>query len=140
MTIASALGPGPILEHQWRAKQRTPLHVPTNGTVPSSDRWEAALNKLAGFRDLQEDWDGQGAHPPSSELVDSALGLAALIRERGMEPPTGVAPGPMGTLMLVCHGSNGTYCEIELERPFQAEVMFLQSGQAARHWMLPEVA
>ena len=55
----------------------------------------------------------------------------------GVEPPSAVAPGLDGSVNFEWHAPDGTFCEVEVLRPFYAEVMLIEPGQPARHWTLP---
>jgi hypothetical protein len=99
--------------------------------------WEPAVRALVEFRRLGDDWDGQGARALSAELLASAIGLAYLLYERGTEPPSRVVPGPEGSAVFEWQFPDGAYAEIEVVRPFYAEVMLLRPGQPAKHWTLP---
>jgi hypothetical protein len=135
--MLTLLAPGTIPGDAWRQPLQE-KNGPPQGTSMVPNGWKETVNKLSTFRNLEEDWDGQGANAPSGELVDSACALAALFQERGLDPPTAVAPGPGGTVLFVWQEKNGTYCEVEVERPFHAEVMLIEPGQPARHWVLPD--
>jgi hypothetical protein len=37
----------------------------------------------------------------------------------------------------VWHAPDGTYCEVEIDRPLHAEVMVIEPGKPARFWTLP---
>jgi hypothetical protein len=56
---------------------------------------------LVKFQELGENWDGEGALPPPPDLLASAVGLAYLLKQRGVEPPGCVAPAPDGAVVLV---------------------------------------
>jgi hypothetical protein len=107
--------------------------------APGSDAgpWESAVKKIVEFQHLGDDWDGQGARKPSSDLLASAIGLAYLLNQRGVEPPNCVVPGVDGTVILEWHFSDGTYSDVEIVRPFYAEVMLIEPGKPAQHWTLP---
>jgi hypothetical protein len=103
-----------------------------------TERWAEVIRRLDALRGLGEDWDGLGASGPSGELVDSAVGLAHLLRGRGGEVPSRVVAGTAGTVILEWQTSGGTLCEVEIDRPFHADVMLLEPGQPAKHWELPD--
>jgi hypothetical protein len=99
--------------------------------------WGPAVQKLLGFQELGNDWDGLGALGPSSELLVSAIGLAHLFNERGMPPPNCVVPGRDGSVNFEWQAPDGTVAEVEIDRPFHAEVMVILPGQAPTFWTLP---
>jgi hypothetical protein len=100
--------------------------------------WVATLEKLESFRQLGDDWDGQGACAPTDDIVDSAIALLNAYRERKeLLPPSAIAPSPDGSVLIVWQEPDGTYCEIEVVRLFYAEVMLKCPGQATLHWTIP---
>ncbi len=105
--------------------------------VADAGTWEPAVQKIIGFQQLGEDWDGLGAKAPSRELLESAIGLAYLLSEKGTEPPSRVVPGLTGTVIFEWQFADGTYGEIEIERPFYAEVMMIEPGKPSKHCTIP---
>ena len=79
--------------------------------------WEPAVKKIVRFQHLGDDWDGAGATAPSFDVLASAIGLAYVLCEKGVEPPHRVVPGlgarsflngsslmgPMPILRLLAH-------------------------------------
>jgi hypothetical protein len=113
------------------------LEQPTKKPAENAGPWEATVQKVVSFRDLGTDWDGLGARAPSPELLESSVGLAYVMRDRGVDPPQCVIAGINGTVSFEWHDRDGTYTEIEIIRPFFAEVMVIEPGQPAKHWTLP---
>jgi hypothetical protein len=105
--------------------------------VDDAGPWESAVRTIAGFQHLADDWDGAGAKAPPGELLASAIALAYLLNEKGLPPPDRVVPGLTGSVIIEWQGQDGSYTEIEIVRPFYAEVMMIEPGQAAKHWTLP---
>ena len=101
------------------------------------DRGRPAIRKIIEFQQLGEDWDGFGAKPPSRELLESAIALANVYYQKGVNPPQRVAPGVDGSVIFEWQGPDGTYTDVEIVQPFSAEVMMVEPGQPARHWTLP---
>ena len=56
---------------------------------------------------------------------------------KGMAPASRVVPGVTGTVLLEWQFPDGTYGEVEIVRPFYAEVMMIQPGRPPKHWTLP---
>ena len=138
----------PVPEQAWltKAAQRngTPTATPRLNGIAEGQRevadagpWERAVQKIVDFQHLGDDWDGQGARVPSAEMLASAIGLAYVLSDRGMGPPHAVVPGLEGEVILEWHEPDGTICEVEIVRPFYAEVMLIEPGKPARHWLLP---
>jgi hypothetical protein len=116
----------------WR-----PAEATANGARRADGAWERIIDLVVGFRDLGDDWDGQGASAFTDELLESAIGLAYTLEERGVGAPSRVVPGTGGTVLFEWQFPDGTYSEIEVVRPFHAEVMLIEPGKAAEHWTLP---
>lgn len=99
--------------------------------------WQPTVKKIVEFQHLGDDWDGQGAQAPSFDLVASAVGLAYLLHQQGVDPPNCVVPGVEGAVVFEWHFPDGTYSEIEIDQPLHAEVMLIEPGKPAQHWTLP---
>lgn len=105
--------------------------------ISDAGPWEPAVQKIVALQALGEDWDGQGARAPSSEVLASAIGLAYTLNEQGVAPPSRVVPGPEGSVIFEWQDPEGTYTEVEVVGWLSAEVMLMKPGQPARHWTLP---
>jgi hypothetical protein len=110
---------------------------PAERTVSDAGPWEPAVRKIMEFQHLGDDWDGLGAKAPSRELLQSAIGLAYLLAEKGVDPPHCVVPGLDGSVNLEWQYPDGTVTEVELDCPFHAEVMLLEPGKPPKLWSLP---
>jgi hypothetical protein len=99
--------------------------------------WETCVQKIVQFQKLEDDWDGFGAKAPSHDLIESAVGLADLLHQRGTDPPQVVVPGVDGSVSFEWQDAAGLYAEIEIVRPYFAEVMVLEPGKEPQHWTLP---
>ncbi len=106
-------------------------------TVDDSDPWQGRVQTVVEMQQLADDWDGFGAKAPSRELLESAVGLADLLHQRGIEPPQVVVPGVDGSVSFEWQDACGFYAEIEIVRPYFAEVMVLEPGKEPQHWTLP---
>ena len=95
------------------------------------------MRTIVAMQHLGDDWDGQGARAPSQEMLVSAIGLAYTLLQKGMEPPSSVVPGLEGSVIFEWQWPDGTFCEVEIVRPFYAEVMLVEPGKPAQHWTLP---
>ena len=94
--------------------------------------WSERIDDLLGIRQLEDDWDGQGAPAPTSEVVDSALVLALLLRKEGIAPPKLVAQGPSGGIHFDWLPGGGKYVELRVMRPYQAEILVHVPGSPTR--------
>jgi hypothetical protein len=99
--------------------------------------WEPVLQEIVSFHDLGENWDGQGAAPPTHEAMASAIGLANLLHQQGVAPPSRVVPGVAGELDFEWQTPDGTYLDVEIVGWLSAEVMLIEPGMPAKHWTLP---
>jgi hypothetical protein len=138
----------PILEADWlkEAGERNgtstaPARLHGVNREPKAIRdagpWEPAVQKMVGFQQLGDNWDGQGARAPSYEVLASAIGLAYTLHQKAIDPPNCVVPGIDGSVTFEWHDPDGTYTEVEVIRPLYAEVMMIAPGKPARHWTLP---
>jgi hypothetical protein len=105
--------------------------------VEDAGPWEPAVQEILSYQHLGDNWDGYGAEPPSREVLESAIGLAYSYSQNGVEPPLRVAPGVTGSVILEWQFPDGTYADVEVVQPLNAEVMLIEPGQPARHWTLP---
>jgi hypothetical protein len=105
-------------------------------TNEATDPWQRVLERVQSFAGLTDDWDGEGSIAPSRELVKTAVDLANRLRHQQMPPPSRVAAGPDGTVLLEWQqqGQGGViYFEIEVCAPGVAESMLVIPGQPTRH-------
>jgi hypothetical protein len=105
--------------------------------IEDAGAWEPAVQKIIGFQHLGDDWDGFGAKAPSREMLESAVGLAYVFLEQGVPPPSRVVPGLDGEVIFEWQEPDGTYTDVEIVRPFFAEVMRVEPGKPAQQWTLP---
>lgn len=82
--------------------------------------WNERIDELLAIRQLEDDWDGQGAPAPTIEVVDSALVFALLMRRDGVVPPTGVVQGLNGEVLFDWQSEDGKYIEVEVTAPYTA--------------------
>jgi hypothetical protein len=108
--------------------------------VSAATRWESIVARIEAFQHLKDNGDSQGPQAPTAELLTSAIGLACTLHQQGVEAPTRVVPGPVGSVIFEWQDLDGTYTEVEVIRPFYAEVMVIQPGQPAKHWTWPTPA
>ena len=130
----------PISKREWLQEVSARNGAPAageGGALPGAGAWEPAVQKIIGFQQLGDDWDGLGAKSPSRELLESAIGLAYMLREKGVGSPHAVVAGVDGSVLFEWQDADGTYTDIEIVRPFFAEVMMIEPGKPAKHWTLP---
>ena len=109
--------------------------VHSNGlTRLGEDRWDQLLTELSQFRDLEDDWDGQGASAPERANLESAITWVEHMRgDDKAEPPFRVVAGVAGEVYLVWLES-GILLEAEISKPNQIEWLLAIDGQPTRQW------
>lgn len=110
---------------------------PVAKSAEDAGPWEPYVQQIVQFQHLGDDWDGAGAKSPADELLISAIALANVFGIQGVPPPSRVVPGLDGTVLFEWQLPDGVHAEVEVVRPFFAEVMLIEPGQPARHWTLP---
>ncbi len=109
--------------------------VHSNGSSSfGEDRWDQLLTELSRFRDLEDDWDGQGAAALEHMNVESAITWVEHMRgDDKAEPPNRVVAGVAGEVYLVWQES-GFLLEAEISKPDQVEWLLAVDGQPTRQW------
>ena len=110
----------------------------TPSKVEDAGRWEPAVQKIVSFQHLDDDWDGFGAEAPSRAVLESAIGLAYCFLEDGVDPPHRVVVSVAGEIIFEWQDPDGTYTEVEIDRPLHAEVIVIQPGRPAEFRDIPE--
>jgi hypothetical protein len=113
------------------------VNQPAQKFVANAGHWEATIQTLIDFQHLGDGWDGLGAKAPARDLLESAIGLAYLLYEKGVDPPHRVVPALDGSIVFEWQDPDGTYTEVEIIRPLHAEVMMIERDRPAKHWTLP---
>jgi hypothetical protein len=140
-TLEFAIPEQDWLNYAGRGNKNGPVNPKQAGGKAENvdaDQWQDITRKIEGFRKLGPNWDGLGAQPPSNELLDSAIGLVRLWCGRDLVPPVRVLPGTAGTVVFEWQGDAGAFAEVEVDRPFHADVMLVRPGQPTKHWELPD--
>jgi len=111
-----------------------------NGTPKNAlaSPWSIGLQELTEIRSLEDDWDGQGALAPSSELVESAEELARELQTLRVAGPSCVVPGVNGTVVFEWEFGPDLSIEIEVTEPGAGEGFLLATGSQAEYWSLKE--
>ncbi len=112
------------------------LRTETSPGGDNAEMWKHCIDKLLEIRLLQNDWDGQDATAPSADLVDSAIILAVLLRQKGTSPPCRTVPGVTGSVVFEWQWADQTTLELEVIEPYFADVFLLTAGQPAKHWQV----
>lgn len=106
----------------------------------STDRviWSERIDQLLAIRQLEDDWDGQGTPAPATDVVDSALILALLLRHEGIAAPNLVTQGLSGEVHFDWLPGEGKYVELQVIAPRQAVVYVHAPGRPTRQFNLAE--
>jgi hypothetical protein len=102
------------------------LHLSDHHAEPKRT-WSEVVDDLLAIRNLDDDWDGQGAEVPRPELVDWAISLALAMRDAGIRPADFAIAGVNGTVFFEWH-SPADFQEIEVTAPYEAEVRRVRKG------------
>jgi hypothetical protein len=94
--------------------------------------WEARLGDLERYRNYTDDWDGQGAAGIGSDLIDSAVALAAALRRHGVVAPASALPGVQGTVGFEWDLADGGSATLEVLDPNTAELFLHLPGEPAK--------
>ena len=86
----------------------------------SSLAWSTVVDRLQQFRNLENDWDGQGCEAPESLLIDKAVKLADVLGLHRIPIPDHVYVGVNATIYFEWRDPNG-FCEIEVVSPAMVE-------------------
>src|SRR5437667_11617005 len=130
----------PVSKQDWRPVAARNGALPTGAArsprepLEDAGPWAPAIQKIIGFQNLEDDWDGFGAEAPSQEVLASAIGLAYCFHEKRIDPPHCVVAGVGGEIVFVWQHPDGTYAEIEIDGLLHAEGMCVEPGKPARHW------
>jgi len=112
---------------------RSPIKTDSDG---ENSKWSAWIDELLTIRQLEDDWDGQGAPAPVTDVVDSSLILALLMRREGIAAPNLVTQGPSGRVHFDWLPGDGKYVELQVSAPNQAFVYIHTPGLPLRQYAL----
>ena len=101
-----------------------------------ADAWVELSAELDTYRHLADDYDGQGAVAPTSEIVDGAIELLGDCRRLGLVPPSCVVAGVNGTVSLEWDLPNRQCVTIEVTGRHTAEVFLIALDQHSASWVL----
>jgi hypothetical protein len=103
----------------------------------SAEGWKRCIDALLDIRLLEDNWDGQGSPAPAHEIVDSALILAVLLRQKHVEPPQVTVQSVQGTVLMEWQWADTTTFEIDVIEPYVADVFLMVPGaEEAEYWQL----
>ncbi len=104
--------------------------------LDSQRRWDSFIQSIDKMRWFRPNWDGPGTEGPTHTLVDSAIELAVRLRDKHYPPPFRVSPGADGTVVMEWQ-TGGTYQQLEVSRPFVAELYSAPPGGPSTFTEIP---
>lgn len=108
-------------------------HIVGDSSAPSSgDPWQRTEARIAWLHTLRDDWDGEGAAAPTGDLINRAASLLAAVQSHGIAPPTTIAAGHDGAIVIEWHGEP-YYFEIAFKAPNAVEWLATLNGKPAAH-------
>ena len=119
-----------------RGRQRTGAAV---WCEDEATGWDTISAETSELRDLEDDWDGQGAVAPLTGVVEAGISLAERLRVNGWPAPARVISSVNGTVIFEWHWADGGYTEVEVVSPTDAEFRSVPArlggrcGSAFRH-------
>ncbi len=102
----------------------------------TADDWPERIDELLAIRQLEDDWDGQGTPAPMTDVVDSALILALLLRREGIAAPDAVTQGLSGGVHFDWQPPDGRYIELQVMAPNTAAVYVHTPAAPTRRYAL----
>jgi hypothetical protein len=125
------------LPHHFSGTEAKSEHGRAAGALnKDAEEWRKCIDDLLAIRLLEDDWDGQGTEAPKPELVDSAIILAVLLRQKGVEPPCRTVQGVTGNVVLEWQWGQMATAEIEIIEPYLADVYVMVPGQEVEQWQI----
>jgi hypothetical protein len=97
------------------------------------ENWQQYVDAVEQYRELADDYDGQGAIAPADETIDGAIALIHELIAAGVATPTYAVPGPNGTVNLNWEYP-GVSASVEVVDADNAETMVI--GAEEQMWQL----
>lgn len=116
------------------------LRPENNRLVPEREHagWEGNLEAIEHYRELADDYDGQGAIAPSADVIESAMALARGFIEAELILPTYCVAGPNGSINLVWDFEDESSVSVEVIDSSHVEVILIEPSQN-RSWTLNRI-
>ncbi len=102
-------------------------HLKDSAANAPTHTWTQLIYELRSNRELQADWDGQGALATIPELVDAAIELARQLEAQGSIPAAFATVGFNATVFFEWRLASG-FLEIEVTGPHTAEGRWVPKG------------
>ena len=97
--------------------------------------WMNKFKDLISIRSLDDNWDSEGAEAPMPELIDSAIELLEILKNKGyVSPPVRIVATPDGTVIFEWQNEI-EYMEVEISEPYYAEWMLEKPDAPMEHWV-----
>ena len=91
--------------------------------------WEQRKLEILSYKELEENWDGEGAPAFREELVFSAVLFLSELRDKlGKYPPNRVIPSQDGEIVFEWQGE-GYFIEACISQPYRVEWMLDIDGR-----------
>jgi hypothetical protein len=98
------------------------------------EQWDRCIRSLAALRDLEDDWDGEGARAPVIENVVRAIQFIELLRGTVPTLPVPCAAAGVSGDVLLFWRTRGYSLQAEIIQPHRFEWMQMEPDGAAQHW------
>lgn len=125
----------------WTVTTTTPASAPSfagnygiNNTFlvliqPSkTEGWRESIDTIEQMEWIGDEWDGEGSYGPSSQIIATAIRLANHLLEKKGTPPSRVAPGVSGTIVMEWQYS-GQLWQLEINGPTTVEFYHFTPGR-----------
>lgn len=114
------------------------LELDNESLTIEAEGWKQCIDNLLAIRLLEDDWDGQGSPAPAPELVDSAIILAVLLRQKHVKPPNVTVQTVQASVHFHWQWPDTTMLEIDVVEPYVADVYFMPANRPCEHWQISE--
>lgn len=129
-----ALDPDTLARLPQEVLHGSPLNLDRNSELRIAEAWKECFDALLATRMLEDDWDGQGSPAPAPELVDSAIILAVLLRQKNVKPPCHTVQCVQGGVNFHWQWPDNVTFEIDVMEPYMADVFLLRPNQPCPYW------
>ena len=111
-----------------------------NRLIPEREHtdWERNVEAIEQYRELADDYDGQGAIAPSANVIESAMVLVREFIEADLAVPTYCVAGVNGSVNLVWDFVDESSVSLEVIDPSHVEVILVEPSQN-RSWTLNRI-
>ena len=113
-----------------------PVAIADEVRTTEAEGWKSCIDALLDIRLLERDWDGQGTEAPPPEVVDSAIILAVLLRQKNVTPPDVTVQSVQGTVLMYWQWPDRTTLEIDVLESDLADVFLMVPDHPVQHWQL----